>query len=109
MDSEGHFWHITPGATSPALGAHPQPFCWPYISPSVHAAHTRWGTRHSGNACTHPLLQEQAVLGQKRKEIWCKWGEMLPNVTQDRLSTSCARWQGGMGMQEQRGVLRDKG
>lgn len=49
------------------------------------------------------------MLGQKRKEIWCKWGEMLPNVTQDRLSTSRARWQGGMGMQEQCGVLRDKG
>lgn len=106
MDSEGDFWHIIPGATSPALAARPQPYCWPRVSPSAHAAHVQWGTRHSGNACTYPLLQERAMLGQKRKEIGCKRGEMLLNVMRDRLSTSRVRWKGGMGMQEQHGGLK---
>lgn len=40
--------------------------------PQVSMQH-RCDGRHA--ACTYPLLQHQATGGQKRREIWCKWGK----------------------------------
>lgn len=62
--------------TDPPLDASPQvsPFLSPtpglVSAPGVHAALMQGG--HA--ACTHPLLQLRAMVGQKRREIWCEQG-----------------------------------
>lgn len=67
--------------TDPPLDASPQvsPFLSPTLglvsAPGVHAAFMQGG--HA--ACTHPLLQLQAMVGQKRREIWCEQGGNAAN------------------------------
>lgn len=59
------------------------------------------------NACTHPLLQDHTVVGEERRETWCKWvGDAAPD-TWGGLSTSHTRgkWD-GMGCESTSVLLR---
>lgn len=73
--SNGCFGH--PESHQPRSDTSPQDS--PSLSPTSGAGQPqvsmqhRCGGRHA--ACTYPLLQHQAMGGQKRREILCKWGK----------------------------------